>query len=244
MQKVWFLYIQDTVFGPYTTEQVRQRLSQGVPEESYVWWKGHSEWIPTEHFEQELPKYLDSQNETNQQEMWSFVKAGENFGPFQLPEMIDILRNQLEELDNIKVQSSNMNEWKKVFEIPEVSDLLGISRRENERAPLLGTVKVWPQEDAYLVGRSTTISIGGVGVRALHGGLGICEIPEELEVGSKVRVEIKSPDLEDVVRVQAIVRYKAQEGMYGLVFESPSAETKSVIIGYIRKFKTSHVLAA
>ncbi len=247
MQKVWFLYIQDTVFGPYTTDQVRQRLAQGVPEESYVWWKGHSEWIPSGRFEEELPKYLDSQNETQVEEMWSFQKGTEIFGPFQLVEIVDILRNQVEDLDLVKIKSTKMNKWKKAFETPEVTDLLGISRRVNERAPLMGSVRVFVANDKYLVGRSTTISVGGLGVKNIkfpHGGVAIKNLEEELEVGQVVNLEIKSPDLEDIIRAKATVRYKARDGLYGLVFDNPSAEATAIIVSYIKRFKVQHQDAA
>ncbi len=236
MEKVWFLYIQNTVFGPFTTDEVKARLSQGVPENSFAWWKGQTEWIPAADFEEVLPRFLNSQNEQkNNREMWTFKKDGETFGPFELLEVVDILRNQMAFLDNILIRSSFDTEWKKVFLWQEITDLLGISRRINERVPLMGTVKVSLGDNVFSVGRTTTVSVGGIGIK---------DVKLDTRVGQIILLEIKSPDLTDIVRVQAEIRYKAQDGMLGVVFENPSAEAQSVIIDYIKKFKNGIERAA
>lgn len=236
MEKVWFLYIQNTVFGPFTTDEVKSRLSQGVPENSFAWWKGQTEWIPAADFEQVLPRFLDSQNDQkNNQIMWNFKKEGETFGPFELLELVDILRNQMAFLDNILIKSNFDEEWKKVFLWQEITDLLGISRRINDRVPLMGTVKVTAGDNVFSTGRTTSVSVGGIGIK---------DVNIETRMGQKLLLEIKSPDLTDIVRVQAEIRYIAKDGMLGVVFENPSAEAQSVIIDYIKKFKNGLERAA
>jgi hypothetical protein len=141
-----------------------------------------------------------------------------------------------------------MKSWSTVFELNDLMEKLGISRRENRRAPLIGSVALTAsnRESKGLVARATSISAAGIGI-AGHPGI------HDLFVGQKVSISIKSPGIGVDIYLHGEVAYVSKskksltysidsdptgntESYAGVRFDRVHPETLSLILDYIRMF--------
>jgi len=126
-----------------------------------------------------------------------------------------------------------MEKWTSLFEIPEVMDALGMSRRENQRAPLLGTVAVTRSNEdpkGYVL-RTASISVGGIGVNGKH----------DLRTGDSVSLLIKSPEIPGNMHLRGEVAYVTANGYCGIRFGQVHSEVETLILDYVKKFSADEV---
>ena len=229
MSIAWFLYSNEIVSGPFETDEVTSKLESGsLPPDSYIWWRGQREWVQLAIWVQQLPAILEAHERPEfHHPIWYIELDGSRLGPVTQNELISHLRS-LPELSRVRLWSAGLPTWSNVYELPDVMDMMGFSRRESERAPLMGLVQVSRGSDdpRSFTMKAASISQGGIGIQGAH----------DLHVGDEVAIAIKSEQLPGLLYVYARVQYTNSRNFVGLKFLSPQAELVSVIAGYIRQF--------
>jgi hypothetical protein len=225
----WFIYSDNVVTGPFTTEQVDQCLSAGIwSGECFVWWKGQREWMPVKNWKEQLATIVKNESEKSQSPVWYVDVGGSSVGPLTQKEMISHLRG-VANLNKTRLWSVGLDKWTNIFELHEVMEELGISRRENDRAPLMGTVAISraDQQGPVLV-KAASVSIAGMG----------CNDAGFLVKGEQVQLIIKSNEFPTPLRVTGSVAYVTAQGYAGIRFDTLHPETSTVVFDYVKRFNT------
>jgi len=227
-QKTWFVYSNDIVSGPLDTETVRASIQSGRwSAGAFIWWKGQREWMPLGLWESQLPQLLKTETEKIQTPVWYIDVTGSPIGPLTETEMMQQLRG-LQSLSRVRVWTVGMAKWVPLFEMTDVMDRLGISRRAHARAPLMGTVAISRVGDAAqpLMTRAASISVAGMGINDAQG----------LTKGDEVHVVLKSSEFSTPLRMKAVAVYVTPQGYAGLKFTSIHSEIQSLIYDYVKRF--------
>lgn len=233
VSKLWFIYSNDVVTGPFSTEQVQTQLSLGQwSSNCFIWWKGQREWMPIRTWEQQLSKILKKEDENSQSPVWYVDNGGSPVGPLTQNEMITHLRS-IANLGKVRLWSVGMNKWTNLFELHDIMDQLGLSRREHERAPLMGSVALTRAGDTpqTIMGKAAAISIAGMGVNGAH----------SLQKGDDIQLVVKSHEFAKALHLQGKVMYITPAGYCGIKFNTVHPETQSLIFDYVKKFNTPAV---
>ncbi len=225
---MWFVHSSDVVSGPFDTKGVQEQLSLGnFNANCFIWWKGQREWIPIQLWEAQLSQILQSEDQKSQTSVWYVDTSGSPIGPLTQGEMLAHLRG-MRNLGKVRLWTVGMNKWANLFELHDIMDQLGMSRRENARAPLMGAVAVSRlAEDAQpMLARAASISIAGIGINDAHG----------LTKGDTVQLVLRSAEFPNPIRMQATTVYVTPQGYAGLKFTSVHPETQSLLFDYVKRF--------
>tara|TARA_B100001248_G_C27398210_1_gene467441 strand:+ start:4161 stop:4868 length:708 start_codon:yes stop_codon:yes gene_type:complete len=223
MGKVWFVYENKIVSGPFSTSELQDKLHQGeVEKDSRIWWRGQRDWIPANDWAENLSDYERNLN-TSDEAVWYALKEGHTLGPYTKKELTAILSN-LENLSRIRVWKRGQEKWATVYQYNDISDELGITKRQFQRAPIIGEVIV------NVNGRATNhaaamISEGGMGINNLSG----------LKPGSKMKITLRSPLLSMAISATAELRY-TNENYSGMMFLEIDEDMVETIREYVRQF--------
>jgi hypothetical protein len=229
VEKQWFIYAKQIVIGPLATDQVKARIAKGEwRKDVFIWWKGQREWLPLETWEARLPQLAKAKEKAAAPSWYIDTSGDASLGPMTEDEMIDALRG-VSNLARARIWSAEMANWTSVYAVADVMDLLGISRRAHERAPLMGTIIA----SRPLLGlapvtlRAASISVSGLGV---NGG-------SDLRTSDSCQLLLKCAEFPTAgIHLQADVIYVMANGYAGLRFEHPSPEAQSLIHDYIKRF--------
>jgi Tfp pilus assembly protein PilZ len=228
MAKQWFLYSSDLVSGPHSTADIQQKLiSRELLAESYIWWKGQREWVPAVTWRNDLESIIASHNTSPEHPVW-YIDMGEKpIGPLTHLELIENL-SRTNNPSQIRLWAVGMKKWKSLFEVQDVLERLGISRREHERAPIMGTLTITRTNDSPLCfsAKMASISVGGAGVSDVF----------DLRNGDDVLMVLKSREIPSLLHISGEVVYAAKNGNAGIKFRHVSEETWSLIHSYVKKF--------
>lgn len=225
---MWFVYSNEVVSGPFDTQQVKEQLNLGRwTESSFIWWKGQREWMPIQAWSSQLNTILRNREEKTHSPVWYLDVTGSPIGPLTQSEMLQHLRS-LSNLNRVRLWTVGMEKWTNLFDLPEIMDQLGVMKRENERAPLMGAVAIsrFSEDARPIVARAASISVGGLGVNDAHG----------LTKGDEVQVLIKSQEFPGPIRIKAHIVYVTAQGYAGMKFHNVHGETASLILDYVKKF--------
>lgn len=224
----WFIHFDEKILGPFATEQVLSSLQSGeLSYSAYIWAKGQVEWVPVSEWESNLDSLVSPNENSNQQ--WKlrspkFVKENLSF---------EDTVNTLKSLDNyqlVSISSQDDDEWVPIYSSYTFMEALNMSRRNFLRAPLMGLSKVTKDGSRFsYVVKTATVGQGGIGVY----GLG-----PNFEPGTQVQLKIESEDLSSSIVAMGTIVYNTDKGFVGIRFGELTAETSSVLIDYMRRFKS------
>jgi hypothetical protein len=230
MTFAWFLYSNDVVSGPFSTEDVQNKIVTGVlGANAHIWWKGQREWIPLTNWLNQHERIVQSAQDRSQKPVW-YVDAGKSpTGPLTERELIEQLKSA-PSLARIRLWAVGMEKWTSLFELAEVMELLGLSRRENERAPLMGTVAVSRSNDdpQGFVLRAASISAAGMGVQGRH----------DLRAGDSISLVVKSAEISSTLTIRGEIAYVTANGYAGIRFEKVQPDAHALIIDYVKRFNS------
>lgn len=236
MAHAWFLYSNDVVSGPFSTEEVQSKISTGqLAANSHIWWKGQREWIPLSAWTASVDRIIQTAADRSQKPVW-YVDSGKSpTGPLTERELIEHLKT-CGSLARVRLWAVGMEKWTSLFELAEVMELLGLSRRENERAPLMGTVAVSRSNDdpQGFVLRAASISVAGMGVQGRH----------DLRAGDSISVVVKSGEIPSTLHLRGEIAYVTSNGYAGIRFDKVLPEAHSLIVDYVKKFNSDDGAAA
>jgi hypothetical protein len=228
MSHQWFLYSNEVVTGPFSTDDVHAKLASGQLEATcFIWWKGQREWIPVQTWQETLTQILATASGNKQKAVWYVDVGSAPIGPLTQAEMIENLKG-IAELGRVKLWAVGMPKWKSLFELHDVMELLGISRREHERAPLMGTVAVTRsnEDPRGFVAKAASISVAGLGLSAA----------QDLRRGDEVALLIKSSGIPGNLHLRGEVVYVTDAGHAGIRFLKVHPESHTLIHDYVKRF--------
>jgi hypothetical protein len=226
---MWFVYLNDVVNGPLDTETVKQHLADGrLTETCSIWWKGQREWVPISTWQKNLDSILKTSDDKIQTAVWYIDNGtGSPVGPLTKAEMYSHLRT-LSNLGKVRLWTSGYANWTPLFDLPDIVDECGMSRREHNRAPLMGSVAITSIGGSVstVIARAACVSVGGCGLNDA----------QALSYGDQVQIVIKSNEFSHPIRIQAEVMYVTNTGYAGLKFHQVHSETHALIFDYVKKF--------
>ncbi len=231
MEKFWFYLCDDNVSGPFSTEEIKQKISTSLATQNLlIWARGQRRWLTPTHWEQEHQEILKKREASrNESPNWYVSLNGKNLGPMIQSDLIRYLRSvDSHYMDSVRLWSIGMLNWAKVFEFHQIADELGISRRSHPRAPLNGTVSIIGENEQERIAKALTISMGGIGIAGVS----------DLKPGSTIKLVIKSNELGAPIHASAQIRYVIGNET-GLQFQNLHLEFQARIIDYVKKFKTA-----
>ncbi len=226
MERLWFVYFNEVVSGPFSTQDVEAELAAGrwTPESAMIWWKGQKGWVPLDTWRNHLPDIMIAIHRKPEEITWYAEQNGEQHGPFNLDRMIEFLKKR-ESLDRIHLWKQGMDRWTNLFEIEDVVSHLGLQRRTSPRAPIVGRVLIESDSNS-IDGQICEVSAGGFGIK--NG--------STLNKNETVTISIDSPLLVTPIKANATVAYVDASGYAGFQFDNLHIESKSTIIDYVRQF--------
>lgn len=225
---LWFVYSNEIVSGPFTTENIEHGLSRGRWSlTSLIWWKGHREWITIKKWQENLPQILDTFKTKVQRSTWYVEYLNVQKGPLSWMELKDLI-TATRNMSQIRLWTMGMKKWATIYEIPEVAKHLEVSRREFPRAPIQGeaTIKRGNEE---VICHVAEIGEGGIGLKNVS----------HLNKGDEIIVTVRSHLLVAPIQGKAVVVYTGKGGYTGLQFDGLNAENRATIIDYVRQFNTA-----
>jgi hypothetical protein len=228
MSLIWYVFANDIVSGPFSTENIEKGLTQKQwPVESLIWWKGQREWISLQAWRLDLKNILDGFRTNIQTTPWYVEHLGTQKGPMYSRDLQSFIQSNAI-VGDCRVWTEGMERWKNVYEIPELVQFFGITRRKHPRAPIKASLEVQASaSEEPIVVPTGSISTGGLGVRGLTG----------IMRGQHISVLLKTPLLTDAVLTDAKVVYTMDSGISGLEFTNLSPESASIITEYVTQFK-------
>ncbi len=230
MKAQWFIHRDGTVLGPFKSSEVNDRIATSeFGADCLVWARGSNEWLPMSEWKNLSAKMLETKAVSNRA-WYCDSGAGQPAGPLTQNELVEHLKG-LNRWDIVTLWGTGLLKWLPLFEVPDVMDLVGISRRENPRAPLLGQIaltSVGSTLPAHVV-PALTISVGGFGIK--NSGF--------LQRGEKVQVVIKSRELTASIVAHGEVLYVSRSGDAGIKFLDLTPETRTLIVDHVARFHDS-----
>lgn len=225
----WFVYINSNVQGPYSTEQLRSRLDQGlVKEDAFVWWKGQQEWMPVRSWESYIDDNYIGQPDVENKKIWNIRIHDKTLSNLSFNELLEKLKT-IQNYTHVSVRQNESSEWENIYARQEILTELGMSRRKFLRAPLMGSAKVVKDGSrfSYIV---KTATLG-------QGGMGLIGQGTNLSVNSTVNIKVESTDLSAPLNLSGTVLYMLKSGFIGVKFANANAESQTIIMDYLRKFE-------
>jgi hypothetical protein len=219
LDRVWFVSDRQIVRGPFNPRELREQYAEGnLSESSLVWRKGHTEWMKLINWAQ-TPTYDD---------VWYLKSEGFNSGPYGISAILEKI-NSRQISTNASAWTPELKQWTSIYEIPQIIEQLGISRRRYPRAPLVGTVHLSGVEQENEI-TAMSISKGGLGIRFL----------EDPKLGVEYSMYLDSPLLRGNIYARGRLVY-TYENETGIEFTHVSRENHSAIITYLMQFGSQFV---
>ena len=227
----WFVHHEEKILGPFSTEQVLKDLQNGeLSYSAYIWAKGQVEWVPISEWESNLDSMISPDEKPNQ--LWKlrspkFLKEQMTFA-----ETVKSLKS-LDNFQLVSISPQDEEDWVPIYSSYTFMEALNMSRRNFMRAPLMGLAKVTKDGSRF----SYVVKTSTVG----QGGLGVYGLGPNFEPGTQVQLKIESEDLNAAISANGTVVYNTDQGFVGIRFGELTAETNSLILEYIRRFKEKEV---
>ncbi|MCB0357651.1 MAG: DUF4339 domain-containing protein [Bdellovibrionales bacterium] len=219
----WFIYVDEEVSGPFPTEVIEKQIETGeLGSQCLIWGQPQQEWKSPSWWRNNLHSLMSSHIPPKKSKQWHFVVDEISHGPMSRDELIDCLK-VLDEKTKVLVWTNGMSDWQPLYEVEDLMNDVGISRRQHPRAHIMGQLIVQKQDQTF-IGQLKTISAGGCGFQGVEG----------LKVGSEVKITIKSDAFYKDVSAQAEIRYISKTGFIGVKFLAINSEDKANIINFVR----------
>lgn len=221
----WFVTQNESVQGPWSTEQVTNWLNTQLDRQNlFIFRRGLTEWMTPKAF---LNGEFDQHEEKNQSYeedvQWHYAHEGTSHGPMPRHELVQQLA-RLKNNSSAVLWTRGMKAWIPVYEFSDIMDDVGINRRQFPRIPITGTVKIQFEQKTF-EGSANTLSENGFG--AVMG--------MALEAGTLITFDINSPNLNAPLRGRAEVRYVAENLLTGFKFHLLDSTSRSTLVEILKQ---------
>lgn len=232
MQIEWFVFFKNSILGPYSTNDVHAQLADGkITNESFVWWKGEKDWVPVDAWLKYYPEII-KKLEQHFSMKWK-VKNGKNITPVMtFDECLNYLK-QIELNNTIYIckESDQEAQWETIFSNTIFLNALEMNRRKHPRVPILATSKISKLDSKF----SYLVKVNTIG----QGGMGISGLGKNFPTGTAIQVKIESPSLTNPISSEGKILYHTRDGISGIEFTQMNAESKALLISYVKQFHTA-----
>lgn len=231
----WFVQSGEKVEGPFTTDDVEERLRAGhFTRNSLIWGPGSEAWQNMLAWQQGLAGMNNdtviNHNFAPIEEQWHYATGGQSHGPMSRDELMVKLK-QLSS-GEIMLWTKGMKEWAPLYEFHDLLSECGINKRQYPRADVNGKV-VLKSNGTTMIAPLVSISEGGFGVA----------IDSGYVTGESITAEIQTQIFHEQLNVKAEVRYVGH-GVIGFKFTQINSENKGAIIQYIKHQQTRFPIKA
>lgn len=153
---------------------------------------------------------------------YDFVDKGE----MTKDELMSFTSRQ-EDVSKISIFDKKDREWKEIYSIPDIVQRLGITRRKNQRVPILAQFTGTHLANGEKINaRVITISQGGIGITDNF----------NLKLGETIQGQLVSPHFYSPVNMTAEVTYAGLDGYVGLKFVNINDEMMALVLDYVKRF--------
>lgn len=153
---------------------------------------------------------------------YDFVDKGE-----MTKEELTAFTAKQEDVAKISVFDKKTRDWKDIYSVPEIVQRLGITRRGNQRVPILAQFSgSHLTTGSKINARVITISSGGIGLTDNF----------ELKLGETIQGQLTSPHFYSPVNMTAEVTYAGLDGYVGLKFVGMNDEMMALVTDYVNRF--------
>lgn len=228
MKAHWFIHSEGAVLGPFTATEVEAQMKASkFGADCLVWARGTNEWLPISQWKTLSAKVEENSKSVSQRVWYCDSGTGQPAGPLTQSELVEHLKG-LNRWDIVTLWGTGLLKWLPLFEVPEVMDLVGISRRENPRAPLLGQISISTTGSSGVpqILPCSTVSTGGFGVKNAGG----------LTRGDRVQIILRSSDFPNIIHAVGEVLYVSRAGEAGIKFTDLPTDSQTVIADHVRRF--------
>lgn len=229
MTNRWYLLLNGQVVGPLTESEIDHKVSSPTQPinaaDTLIWGKGFPEWVNYSQWKTEKAQIQQEESaKVPKDPLWKYKAQGVISQWMAFSEVIQSLK-QLGDLSQVQVSKDNDEIWRDVFQVGELVDHLGITRRAHPRVPIMGTLDM-ELPNGMITARVISISEGGVGITDVKG----------VSLGQKFKAQMKSPNLFVTVNCSCEIVYLGQDGYAGIKFHNLNSEYHGAIIEYVKKF--------
>ncbi|MEQ1876799.1 MAG: PilZ domain-containing protein [Bdellovibrionia bacterium] len=226
MEKKWFVFADQLVRGPLSTENVEEGLLAGRwTIDTLIWWKGQNQWISIANWRIQLPQLTTGLDRKKVQVDWYLESKGTQTGPMSRDDLLKFLKSSPNPFQ-FSLWSPGLPDWKKLYFFEEILSELGMSRRQFPRAPLSGAAEITKQNHKFIL-QATDIGAGGMGLDKASG----------LTAGYNIQLTIRSPVFPNPIRSNAQILYVKPNGQAGVKFANMHLEAQSSIVEYVKQFE-------
>ena len=221
--KKWFINSNNQVSGPFDPPMIEHHLITNS--EILIWGRGFNEWVSGPEWRVKMASPQTSQmSQTNDLILWKYRVAGAESKKMNLSDLIAELKGS-PQLSMHEIWSNKTNEWKEIFVVSEVADMLGLSRRSHPRVPIMGIYE----------GHFDKLEFKHAVVTISEGGLGLGDA-KEFKIGDQLKGVFNTPNLSMPIQCFCEVVYVGEDGYVGLRFVTLPSDLQSLIIAYVNKF--------
>lgn len=153
---------------------------------------------------------------------YDFVDKGE-----MTKEELTTFTAKQEDVSKISIFDKKEKEWKEIYSMPDIVQRLGLTRRENQRVPILA------QFSGTLVGSGSKVNSRVITIS--HHGMGVTD-NFELKLGETIHGQLTSPHFYSPLTLTAEVTYAGLDGYVGLKFVNLNDEMQALVMDYIKRF--------
>lgn len=227
MEANWFAYVDGEIKGPFHDTEL-ESLFHNWPH-MFIWGQGLQQWIAPTQWKSLMTENPSSTRATKGAEperKWRLKIDDHEMKDLTYDQMLDVLKTR-DDYDAIRVWTEGYSDWRELFQIHQIADELGVSRRKHPRVPIMGGLTCEGPSGQFDL-KALSISEGGLGATGSSG---------SLHIGDRLKIVLKSPNLFAPVNATAEVVYVGPDGYIGLKFLGIQIESKSSIVEYVRKFQ-------
>lgn len=227
MTNRWYLLLNGQVIGPLSETEVDQKVTAQPAQtvDTLIWGRGFPEWVSYSEWKTEKVQILAQESaQVPKDPMWKYKSQGITSQWMAMSELVQSLK-QLGDIAEAQVCSDADDSWKDIYQMNELVDMLGITRRAHPRVPIMGTLDL-ELPNGVTSARVISISEGGIGITDVKG----------VSLGQKFKAQIKSPNLFVTIHCTCEIVYLGQDGYAGIKFHNLNSEYHGAIIEYVKKF--------
>lgn len=227
MKLEWFVYQNNSVLGPFGTEEVEAQLATNKIEPfSFIWWKGEKDWIPISEWQKNYDSIV-SKLEAHFTVLWRVKVDGVTTAHMAFDDCLDYVKSKELKAD-LYLNQKGHEDWESIYTNTVFMNALEMSRRKFKRVPIVATAKASKADSKF----SYMVKVNMIG----EGGIGITGLGVNFPVGTRIDLAIESGSLTQLLKVEGFIKYQNKQGITGIEFDTINAETKGVIIEYIKQF--------
>lgn len=228
MQIEWFIYHKNTVFGPFSTDDVNTHVDSGrFDGECFIWWKGEKDWIPVSQWQQSLPAII-KKLESHYNVEWK-IRTPELTTDLMSFELCIEFLKKVELKNGIYICKSGSNNWENIYSNSIFMNALEMTRRKFPRVPVVATAKISKSDTKF----SYLVKVNMIG----EGGIGVTGLSKNFPIQGKIEIKLEGPNFPTPLFAEGKVVYHSKDGLTGIEFDAVTAEVRASIIDYVNQFQ-------